>query len=247
MQYIFYSQVKPEVFNLVKFKKPILGVRYSKPNKTSLWLQEHLKEGPHSKLWKTLEQALKYKCGMSSRISQIEDHIQAFLEKLIRRDSLKDKIDQGLPIYYKQLAAYAVNSAKNDMRDNGSNPVCRELHGARTDTEMKQDGKAQTHAMGLLSAVKRKDNDDHIFLELVDSDAPRLMEAQVDYSDFMKELYNRIQPFFRSRTTKVLKALELFADGESKKDIYEETGIQDITKILEDVKTLIPKEMLLNL
>jgi hypothetical protein len=242
-KYIIHPNFKNiNFYQILKFKKPVLGVRYSKPNKTSVWLQEHLKGGTNSKLWKVLEQSLKYKCGMSMRVSQIEDHIQAFFEKLVRRDSLKEKIENNLPIYYKQLAVYAVNSAKNDMRDNGSNPVCRELHGARTDTEMKGGKASSFHASGMISAVKRKDEDDKVFMELVDDTSSQMMESYIDYPDFMKELFNKIHPYFRKDTPKVLKALELLADGESKQDIMDETGIADIPKMLDCIRSLVPRD-----
>lgn len=111
-------------------KKPIL-------NTTAQWLNEHLsrKDG---KLMRVVMQAIASKCPISSSTSQVEDHAQEFFVRLIRRDSLRKRLSEGGPVTYTHIASYAVRSAFTDARNAGTEPICRELFGARTETERRK-------------------------------------------------------------------------------------------------------------
>lgn len=104
-------------------------------NVTARFLERRLIGGQRSDLYKAVTFQLKRKMRVSSVYGMIDDHAQEFFANLIHRDALAGRIAAGDDIPNSWLASCAVNSARNDARNNGSNPVCRELMGARTDRE----------------------------------------------------------------------------------------------------------------
>jgi len=57
--------------------------------------------------------------------------------RLISRDSFAERVLLGEHITVSQVLLYASRSAFNDARGSGTEPVCRELYYARTETERK--------------------------------------------------------------------------------------------------------------
>lgn len=111
------------------------------PNLTSQWLAEHLtppKGEQDSELMLILKGALTKHMPISARRGIIEDHIQNFMVRVIRRDSFAAMLQAGEPMLYSKVASYCVNSSRSDARDMGTDPVCREMLGARTDKERRQ-------------------------------------------------------------------------------------------------------------
>jgi len=119
--------------------------RRSAPDKnyTSEWLSTHLRptgRSGESKLMRAMKAAVRSKCPISAQSDKVEDHIQEFLLKLVRRDGLRKKILAGDKITYSHLASYAVRSAWTDARNAGTEPVEREMYGARTERERREWG-----------------------------------------------------------------------------------------------------------
>ena len=109
-----------------------------KGNVTALWLSEHLKPQPgHAvpPLLKKMRFEVSKKCRISAEMGVIDDHINQFFERIIRRDALRKRIEEGKSISYSHLATFAVRSAYTDIRDSGTNPVTREMFHARTEKE----------------------------------------------------------------------------------------------------------------
>lgn len=119
-------------------------------NYTSEWLAKHLRPAPgqtESVLMKKMRAAVRAKCPISASAGKVDDHVQEYLLKLVRRDGLRKKILAGSKITYSHLASYAVRSAWSDARNAGTEPVERELYGARTERERRnwaKEGKPET-------------------------------------------------------------------------------------------------------
>jgi hypothetical protein len=111
------------------------------PNLTSKWLSKHLTppRGHHeSQLYAMMRSALTKRLPVSANASMIEDHIQNFMLRAIRRDAFAKVLADGCDLPYSKVVAYSVNSGRTDARDMGTEPVCRELYGARTAKERRE-------------------------------------------------------------------------------------------------------------
>ena len=113
------------------------------PNATSIFLAKRLKE-TRGGLFKTIKYAVAANMRVSSATSQLDDHVQTCLLRLISRDSLRTRILMDLPIRDNHIAHWAVRSAYADARNDGTEPVAREFHGARTEGE--RNGATLVHA-----------------------------------------------------------------------------------------------------
>ena len=111
------------------------------PNLTARWLAEHLRAPggmEHSDLYRAMASAIASKCSVSASSQQVEDHISECLSRLIHRDSLRNRLMTGQKVTTSHLCTYAVRSAWTDARNSATNPVCREMYGARTDAERRK-------------------------------------------------------------------------------------------------------------
>lgn len=106
-------------------------------NVTSEFLQKRLAEtgGLRGTLYGLMESAVKAKLPMSATIGIVDDHIQTCMLKLVQRDALRERILSGTKVTDSHLATYAVRSGFTDIRRDGTEPVCREMYGARTERE----------------------------------------------------------------------------------------------------------------
>lgn len=106
-------------------------------NLTRGFLLKRFGTGPleESDLYQRFARAITTKLLISARIQLVDDHIQNFLSKLIRLDSLRSRILRGQTIPNSLLVSWAIGSARTDARNTGVEPVCRSLYGAFTERE----------------------------------------------------------------------------------------------------------------
>lgn len=125
---------------IISGRKPVRKNR--KPaNATAAWLQKRLTHPlgiQHSDLYQRMYQAISLKCPVSASSDQIDDHIMECIARMIHRDSLRSRIEEGKSLTVSHIVAYAVRSAWTDARNSGTNPVARTLYGARTETERRK-------------------------------------------------------------------------------------------------------------
>ena len=84
---------------------------------------------------KLYDRAIKYlghKLPRSNNFNLVEDHVMGWFERVIRRDGLRRRLDEGRRPAPSQICAWALNGAYTDIRNNGHEPVCRVFHGALT-------------------------------------------------------------------------------------------------------------------
>lgn len=102
------------------------------PNLTAKWFDKHLRK---PELMRLMRQALSKHLPVSARTHQIEDHMQEYFLRAIRRDAFAKVLAEGGDLPYSKVVAYCLNSGRTDARDAGTEPVCRTLFGARTEKE----------------------------------------------------------------------------------------------------------------
>jgi len=115
--------------------------RSRKPNATALWLDRHMtpqRGEVRSKLHLKMEWTLKKKLPISADSGLIQDHIQEYMLRAIRRDAFAKMLAITETIPYSKIVAYCVNSGRTDARDAGTCPVSREMRGARTAKERRE-------------------------------------------------------------------------------------------------------------
>lgn len=101
-------------------------------NVTARWFDAHM-----AALYPILEKKIRARCQVSHYIGTTMDHVQEYLRRAIHRDAFRSRLEAGQSIPLSQVAVFALRSAQNDIRNSGSEPVCRELYGARTEREVK--------------------------------------------------------------------------------------------------------------
>lgn len=116
-------------------KTPEVEVAPRDKNESALHLEARLAGGRTSPLYRAVVSALANKLRVSAATGMVHDHAQEFFAKLIHRNSLRGRLANGQGIPDSLIASWAVRSGRNDARGMGTNPVCRELYGARTDRE----------------------------------------------------------------------------------------------------------------
>ena len=211
--------------------------RLDRPNATSLWLTKHLTPKPgasESKLMRMMKAAVAKKCPVSASMDQVEDHVQQCFLRLIRRDSLRKRLEDGGSITYTHIATYAVRSAYTDIRDAGTEPLLREQLGARTEKERRDRAEAlEANPEATLSKVCIRTANVEMgeYHELVEVTDPSALasEALVERLSFEK-MWGRLQtamkvakPHAYSRYVGILKMQIL--EGRSVKEIAEAEGV----------------------
>ncbi len=207
----------------------------NKANATSLWLTKHLTPEPgsaESKLMRMMKAAVAKKCPVSASMDQVEDHVQQCFLRLIRRDSLRKRLEDGCNITYTHIATYAVRSAYTDVRDAGTEPLCREMFGARTEKERRDKAEAAKKKEQPMAVFARTEN---VVInaqrELVDVTDPSASVAEVlaERVSFEK-MWGRLQdamkvakPHAYGRYIGILKMQIL--EGCSVKEIAEVEGV----------------------
>lgn len=186
----------------------------SGPNLTAQWFERHLApEGGEvqSLLWRMMFAGLSRRLRVSVRAGFIEDHLNSFVVRAIRRDSFARMLEGGEDIPYSKVVAYCVNSGRTDVRDMGTNPVCRELYGAQTEREC---GNSPP------PAPKSLDTDGNI---LPPEEVSEGLNREFD------TIWNRIEETFESRKPKYREryttVLAMRAKGYSVREIGEHLGL----------------------
>lgn len=159
-------------------------------NYTADFLAERMQ---HHRLYEKLVAAVSYKLPLSAKTGQAEDHVMQHITRMIERDSLRDAIVAGNPPSDGKLRSYVVNGGRNDIRDMGTNPVCRELYGARTDRERAELARAFTEENQPrewpLKDKRLSWSDDGVHLLAEVSDDLDLAQAAEDMLDFEMHLW----------------------------------------------------------
>ena len=161
------------------------------PNETSTWLATHLAAGTRSDLYRMMRAALSRRLPVSACASLIDDHVQNFLLRAVRRNAFRKLLADGGKVPYSKVVAYCMNSGRTDVRDQGTDPISREMLGARTERERTMVKKDE-----ILEASKPMflDVDGNMFLR---DEAPQPIN-RIDEEDF-RVLWSQIEGVFQKK------------------------------------------------
>jgi len=79
---------------------------------------------------------LKTRMPRSEVLGKIDDHAMGWIEKVIGRDGLRQRVQDGGTVAPSQMCAWARRGAYSEIRNDGREPVCRVFHGALTPREI---------------------------------------------------------------------------------------------------------------
>lgn len=160
-------------------------------NATARFLDKRLCEtgGINGTLWNLLRGTLAKRLSLSAKVGFLDDHIQNCWLKLIRLDALKSRIEDGVNISDSHLATYVMRTACTDVRDMATEPVCRELYGARTEKE-RQTGTMISHASDQ-QVCWDTSGDTTVVMDIVDTDAS--MDERLQFEQLWSEVEQSIR------------------------------------------------------
>lgn len=176
-------------------------------NITSQWLTERLGDG----LYSTLTSSVAAKFRISVARNMVDDHVNTFLAKLIQRDSLRERLILGKPVYNSQLASWCCRSAQNDIRSMGTDPVSRTMYGAQTITERKRGSRstynsANTRQIAMYT-VKGATVDESRTIEILDEGSSPA--SALESKQRLHQLYQQMKRSLRKTNTGNLTHLEV--------------------------------------
>lgn len=192
------------------------------PNLTSKWLTRHYKGGPNCELTAMMRGALVKHLPLSARRGLIEDHIQNFMVRVIYRDSFAKILETGEELPYSKVASYCVNSGRTDARDMGTEPVCREMMGARTDKERQEVPPPEKYAFpDLAEPAGHMDTDGNI----VPAPDEATQSLPFDFETVWKQIEGIVQKRKPGAWERYSNLLLLKAQGLSTKEIADKEGV----------------------
>ena len=225
---------------LTLVEDPIPAPKKQGPNLTSQWLTKHLtpiRGEADSKLMTLLKGALTRHMRISVDRGLVEDHIQNFMIRVIRRDSFAATLAAGEELPYTKVASYCVNSSRSDVRDMGTDPVCREMMGARTDKERRQHDTEESAVTAQPANKGHYDTDGNV-------KAPAAVVTPVVAPDF-ETVWRRVEETASAHRPHAWKLyapiLQLKAEGFSIQEIATQKGItrKRASKMLSDACQLV--------
>jgi len=193
------------------------------PNLTAKWLGSHLtppKGQAHSNLYQMMRGALAKRLPVSAGAELLDDHIQNFMVRAIRRDSFRRVLSDGGTLPYSKVVAYCVNSGRTDARDMGTEPVCRELYGARTEKERRDYKGAGEMPFGGRS-TRYRDTDDN----LVPPEQVTSIEDATDFDDLWTEIERTVEDHKPQAWQRYAGILAMKARGCTTKEIADSEGV----------------------
>lgn len=101
------------------------------PNATARHLGQHW-----NKYVDRIRQHLRRKMPRSAEFDKIDDHMMNYMVRVISRDGLRKRLEEGRTVPPSQLQGWARRSAYTDIRNEGRKPVCRVFSGALTKKEI---------------------------------------------------------------------------------------------------------------
>jgi hypothetical protein len=168
------------------------------PNATAKWYEEQLPLG----LMDRLERVVARKMRVSSVTQQVQDHVQNFFVRQIRRDALAKHLKADGKVQWSKITTYAVRSAATDIRDDAHNPVCRTIYGSKTNAEVR----ASVKDGGSHFDIQHRDRDTDGNL-IPEGTTESTFELMHDYNVLEERLYDLIRNRYRNgdRMADVLK------------------------------------------
>lgn len=209
-------EVAPEPVEEPKAPEPVEEApeRPSKsPNMTAVWMGKHMH--PKGKLYQMMRRSLSKRLPISATTDQIEDHIQTFVMRAIRRDSFAKVLSTGKTIPYSKVVSYCVNSGRTDVRNMGTDPVCRTLYGAQTEKERRD-----RPLCVVADPPRDTDTDGNIITGTTSLD-----EAALDFERIWKQIEDTVEERKPGAWQRYASLLLMQYQGFSRKEIADRQGV----------------------
>lgn len=193
------------------------------PNTTGKWLGKHLtppKGQQVSDLYRMMRAALCKRLPVSANTHQVEDHIQNFMVRMIRRDAFAKILEDGGKVLYSKVVAYCVNSGRTDARDMGTEPVCREMFGARTEKE-RRERRETVPQFGEEQAVVWDTDGNFVPQDEIDF----IDDSSIDFDRVWDQIVNVIHDHKPQAYKRYAGILAMRAQGYSTKEISQKEGV----------------------
>jgi hypothetical protein len=136
MSKTFTCSVKRGLWGLTR--RGVRRVRRLLQNATSRWIGAQ-----GAKFLTYLSEKVARKLVVSSTMGLVEDHVNTYLMKAIRRDAFAKMLaEKNGKIPWSKIVSYCVRSAYTDIRGEGTDAHCRTLRGSLTEQNRKQMAKS---------------------------------------------------------------------------------------------------------
>ena len=201
---------------------PKRGTPASAPNETAEWLAEHLAGGTTGRLYRTMRAALSRRLPVSAAAHLLEDHIQNFMLRAIRRNAFRKLLADGGSVPYSKVVAYCVNSGRTDARDMGTEPICREMLGARTERERREKREANNEDELIDDRSRAWDTDGNI---LVPDDGQSNDSNDIDFDLVWKQIENIVHEEKPNAWERYSGIIAMKANGLTTKEIARAEGV----------------------
>lgn len=177
----------------------------SEPNATSLWLTEHLRPLPgetESRLYRKMRSRLARHLPVSAGRQMLDDHIQEFLCRVIRRDSFAKHIEGGKSLPYSKVVSWCANSGRTDARNMGTDALTRTMYGALTEKERREMAeRGDDEKVRIEDAPKMQDTDGNFIAD----DAVVTMDG-FDFDHDFEAVWGRVERAVSRRVEKAAAA-----------------------------------------
>lgn len=205
-----------EIFGLPEQEYKDLSFPRLNKNKniTSVWLEQRIREtgGNHGSFLQGIRSSLAKSLPISARSAMIEDHLNNFILKLIRNDSLRERIENQIKITDGQLRLFAVRSGHTDTRKTATEPVDRELYSSRTDRERTRGVHISQNYAANFSVIRSQDTDNPGVLDYADSSSPT-PEDEAAFNEAWQMLEKQIKEVKPNASSRYIRILRMKVDG----------------------------------
>lgn len=214
-------------------------------NVTSKFLNRRIRAtgGLRGVFMTTLKNAVINRLPVSSTVGMVDDHVQNCFMRLIARDSLRDRLAAGHKITDQQIAMFAVRAGYTDIRDSGTNPVNRELFGARTERE-REKGVVTMPITDPRIVWASPDSGEApgTWIDIADTAANQ--EDAVQFSQIWKRLEDTIRKHKPNVANRYLGILHAKVEGNTVKDIAEDENVSDFraTAMMSEIRRVLRLE-----
>jgi len=195
-----------------------------KPNVTSNFLGQRISEtgGDKGTLMSIMRRAVIKHLPVSHTAGIVDDHIQNCFCRMISRDSLANRLEEGGVISDHALAMFAVRAGFTDIRDSATDPVCRELYGARTEKE-RDNGVVLPPSTDKRVTWSTDEGESSVWLTIADDAAGP--EDIVTFQRMWERLENTIRVKKPHVSERYINILRMRINGCTMKDIAEKENV----------------------
>lgn len=193
--------------------------------------------------YQAMTSAVRRSLPVSVEAQQEMDHVHACIAKLLSRDAFAKKIRLGLQITPSHMATYAVRSSWTDIRDAATEPLSRELWGAKTSKELKKQSKdIRTPASAFQVSWHDTDTDSPSW-DLHDPDTKNVLSEIEDFDklkNILNELHRRLQ-VLKHNAKPALRTLLLRMQGNKVPEIAEKMKKtnRQVTRLLSEARKVL--------